>query len=107
MAANYGWNTIRRCEEKHSLEYKGLVQIAGYQRDAYGDFGHSMVFLRRDDADPSRRWSATIYDHENRILAHAVHRTRAGADERVMKRLELLGYSPTGYGSYDGKPPQV
>ena len=97
MSANYGWNTVKRCSDKHSLEYNELVQIAGYQRDAFGRLGHTMVFLRRDDAEPSRRWSATIFDRENRLLAHAVHRTRSGADARAMERLEILGYSPTGY----------
>jgi hypothetical protein len=103
MPANFGWNTVHRCETKHSLEYEDRVQVAAYQRDAYGDLGHTMVFVRREDAAPSRRWSASIFDHENRLLATAVHRTRNGADARVMERLEIMGYSPTGYGSYDGK----
>jgi len=103
MPANSGWNSVKHVEGKNSLEYDGKVQVAAYQRDAYGDFGHTMVFVRRDDADPSRKWSATIIDHENRVLATAVHPTRNGADARVMERLEILGYSPTGYGSYDGK----
>jgi hypothetical protein len=103
MPANYAWNSVKHVEGRHSLEYRGKVQVAAYQRDAFGDFGHTMVFVRRDDADPSRKWSATIFDHENRVLASAVHRTRNGADARVMERLGILGYSPTGYGSYDGK----
>jgi hypothetical protein len=41
------------------------------------------------------------------VLAGAVHQTRNGADARVMERLDILGYSPTGYGSYDDKDKAV
>jgi hypothetical protein len=95
---------MKRHPEKQALAFGDEHQVSALIREAWGDFGHMMVLVRRDDASPERKWSATIFDHENRPLATAHSSTRKGADEGVMEAIVDLGYSPTGYGSQAGKP---
>lgn len=82
----------------------GELQVDALVRDAWGDVGHLTVFVRREDADPSRKWSATVFDHENRPLTTAHGSTKAKADKRAVEQLEALGYSPTGYAAATASP---
>jgi len=102
--ANHGWCKLGKHPEYKALEWHGEIQVDALVRDAWGDVGHLTVIVRRDDAAPERRWSATVFDHENRPLTTAHGRTKAEADRGAVQQLQELGYSPTGYRSRDNKP---
>ncbi len=65
------------------------------------------VCLRRNDATPERRWSVTVFDHENQALVTAHSNTKQSAQGRAIDALKALGHSPTGYRSEAGKPRRV
>jgi hypothetical protein len=62
------------------------------------------VFVRRDDAAADKRWSATVFDHQNEPLVTAHAPTKQSADVRAIDAIKALGHSPTGYRSKAGKP---
>lgn len=101
--ANHGWCKLWQHPDKKALTWFDEVQVDALVRDAWGDVGNVVVFVRRDDAGPERRWSATVFDHENRPLVTAHASTKQKADGLAMERLASLGYSPTGYRSKAGK----
>lgn len=103
MGANHGWCALSKHPKKKALEWFDEVQVDALIRDAWGDVGHLTVFVRRDDAESTRRWSATVFDHENRPLVTAHAATKAKADDRAISAVKALGNSPTGYRSRDGK----
>jgi hypothetical protein len=102
--ANYGWCKLSKHPDKKALEWFDEVQVDALIRDAWGDVGHLTVFVRRDDAEPERKWSATVFDHENRTLVTAHAPSKGVADERAISAVKALGHSPTGYRSKAGKP---
>lgn len=102
--ANHGWCKLSKHPDKKALEWFDEVQVDALIRDAWGDVGHLTVFVRRDDADDERRWSATVFDHENRPLVTSHAPTKSGADHRAIEAVKALGHSPTGYRSKAGKP---
>lgn len=102
--ANHGWCKLSKHPDKKALEWFDEVQVDALIRDAWGDVGHLTVFVRRDDADEERRWSATVYDHENRPFVTAHAPTKAKADDRAINAVKAMGHSPTGYRSKAGKP---
>ncbi len=102
--ANNGWCKLSPHPEKKALTWFGEQQVDALIRDAWGDVGHLTVFVRRDDADEERRWSATVFDHENCVLVTAHSRTKHGADHRAIEALKALGHSTTGYRSNADKP---
>jgi hypothetical protein len=102
--ANHGWCKLAPHRDKKALTWFDEQQVDALIRDAWGDVGHLTVFVRRDDADASRRWSATVFDHENRPLLTSHGETKQKADQRAVEGLKALGYSTTGYRSKDGKP---
>lgn len=101
--ANHGWCKLSKHPDKKALEWFDEVQVDALIRDAWGDVGHLTVLVRRDDAAPERRWSATVLDHENRALVTAHGRTKRQADGRAVEAIKALGHSPTGYRSKAGK----
>lgn len=101
--ANHGWCKLDKHPDKKALTWFDEQQVDALIRDAWGDVGHLTVFVRRDDAAPDRRWSATVYDHENTPLLTAHADTKSKADGRAVDALKALGHSPTGYRSKDGK----
>jgi hypothetical protein len=103
VSANYGWCKLSKHSGKKALEWFDEVQVDALIRDSWGDVGHLTVFVRRDDAEPERRWTATVFDHENRPLVTASAPKKKLADVRAVKALKALGHSPTGYRSKDGK----
>lgn len=102
--ANHGWCKLSKHPQKKALEWFDEVQVDALIRDAWGDVGHLTVFVRRDDADEERKWSATVFDHENGPLVTAHAATKAKADTRAIEAVKALGHSPTGYRSKVGKP---
>lgn len=102
--ANHGWCKLTKHPDKKALTWFDEQQVDALVRDAWGDVGHLTVFVRRDDAAPERRWSATVFDHENVPLVTAHHATKQGADGRAVEAIKALGHSPTGYRSKAGKP---
>lgn len=102
--ANHGWCKLGNHPEKKALDWHGEIQVDALIRDAWGDVGHLTVIVRRDDAAPERRWSATVFDHENRPLTTSHGRTKKEADVRAVEQLRALGYSASGYRSREGKP---
>lgn len=102
--ANNGWCKLSPHPTKKALTWFDEQQVDVLIRDAWGDVGHLIVFVRRDDAAPERRWSATVFDHENRILVTAHAETKHKADDRVVRALKGLDISTTGYRSKAGKP---
>jgi hypothetical protein len=102
--ANHGWCKLWKHPEKKALAWFEEVQVDALIRDAWGDVGHLTVFVRRDDADSERRWTATVFDHENRPLVTSHAPTKALADDRAIEAIKALGHSPTGYRSKAGKP---
>lgn len=100
---NHGWCKLDKHPDKKALTWRDEVQVDALVRDSWGDVGHVTVFVRRDDAASERRWSATVFDHENRPLTFAVGGTKKHVDHTVVAQLVALGYSPTGYRSHDGK----
>ena len=103
-SANYGWCKLAPHPDKKALTWFDEVQVDALVRDAWGDVGHVTVIVRRDDASKDRRWSATVFDHENEPLVTAHAPTKQKADHRAVEALKALGYSTTGYRSKDGKP---
>jgi hypothetical protein len=101
--ANHGWCKLSKHPDKKALEWFDEVQVDALIRDAWGDVGHLTVFVRRDDAEPERRWTATVFDHENRPLVTANAPSKALADERAVAAIKALGNSPSGYRSKAGK----
>lgn len=104
--ANYGWCKLSKDPGKKALEWFGEIQVDALVRDSWGDVGHLTVFVRRDDAEPERKWTATVFDHENRPLVTASAPKKKLADERAVKAVKALGHSPTGYRSKVGKEPR-
>lgn len=102
--ANHGWCKLSKHADKKALEWFDEVQVDALIRDAWGDVGNLTVFVRRDDAEPERRWTATVFNHENQALVTASAPTKGRADERAVEAIKALGYSPTGYRSKAGKP---
>lgn len=102
--ANNGWCKLGKHPDKKALTWFDEQQVDALIRDSRGDVGHLTVLVRRDDAGPERRWSATVFDHENRVLLTSHGPTKQKADGRAVDKLKELGYSTTGYGSKDGKP---
>jgi hypothetical protein len=102
--ANHGWCKLAPHPDKKALTWFDEQQVDALIRDAWGDVGHLTVFVRRDDADISRRWSATVFDHENRALLTSHGETKQKADHGAVEGLKALGYSTTGYRSKAGKP---
>jgi hypothetical protein len=105
--ANHGWCKLWQNPDKKALTWFDEQQVDVLVRDAWGDVGHLVVFVRRDDAAPEHRWSATVFDHENQPLITAHAATKKMADGRAMDALVALGKSTTGYRSKAGKPPRV
>jgi hypothetical protein len=103
---NHGWCKLGKHPEKKALTWFDEQQVDVLIRDAWGDVGHLTVFVRRDDASPDRRWSATVFDHENIPLVTAHSTTKNEADHRATEALKALGLSTTGYRSKAGKPPR-
>lgn len=101
--ANHGWCKLWKHSEKKALAWFEEIQVDALIRDAWGDVGHLTVFVRRDDADPERRWTATVFDHENHPLVTSHASTKGLADERAIEAIKALGHSPTGYRSKAGK----
>lgn len=101
--ANHGWCKLSKHPGKKALEWFDEVQVDALIRDSWGDVGHLTVFVRRDDAVRERRWTATVFDHENRPLVTASAPKKSLADERAVKAIKALGHSPTGYRSKAGK----
>jgi hypothetical protein len=101
--ANHGWCKLAKHPGKKALTWFDEQQVDALIRDSWGDVGHLTVFVRREDADPTRRWSATVFDHENRVLVTAHATTKQKADGRALDAIVALGNSPTGYRSNDGK----
>jgi hypothetical protein len=102
--ANNGWCKLWQHPQKKALTWFDEVQVDVLIRDAWGDVGHAVVLVRRDDAAPERRWSATVFDHENQPLLTAHAPTKKQADGRAVQALVALGHSTTGYRSKAGKP---
>ena len=102
--ANHGWCKLKQHPEKQALTWDDEVQVDALIRDAWGDVGHLTVFVRRDDAAPERRWSATVFDHENRALATVQGPTKKSVDVGAVERLRALGYTSSGYRSKADKP---
>jgi hypothetical protein len=101
--ANFGWCKLGKHPDKKALTWFDEQQVDALIRDSWGDVGHLTVFVRRDDAAPDRRWSATVFDHENRALVTSHASTKQAADKRAVDAVVALGYSPTGYRSNAGK----
>jgi hypothetical protein len=101
---NHGWCKLKHHPQKQALTWDDEIQVDALVRDAWGDVGHLTVFVRRDDAAPERRWSATVFDHENRALVTVHGPTKKSVDGGAVEALDDLGYSPTGYRSKAGKP---
>ena len=101
---NHGWCKLPKHPHKKALTWFDEQQVDALVRDAWGDVGHLTVFVRRDDAAPEKRWSATVFDHENTPLLTAHSETKQGADQRAVEALKALGHSTTGYRSKAGKP---
>lgn len=101
--ANHGWCKLWKHPEKKALAWFEEVQVDALIRDAWGDVGHLTVFVRRDDADPERRWTATVFDHDNQPLVTSHAPTKGLADERAIEAIKALGHSPTGYRSKANK----
>jgi hypothetical protein len=105
--ANHGWCKLGKHANKKALTWFDAQQVDALIRDSWGDVGHLTVFVRRDDAADDRRWSATVFDHENQPLLTAHAPTKQTADGRAVEALKALGHSTTGYGSKAGKPIRV
>ena len=102
--ANNGWCKLAPHPTKKALTWFDEQQVDVLVRDAWGDVGHLVVFVRRDDAAAERRWSATVFDHENQPLITAHADTKHKADDRAVEALKALGHSTTGYRSKANKP---
>lgn len=102
--ANHGWCKLWQHPDKKALTWFDEVQVDALVRDAWGDVGNVVVFVRRDDAAAEQRWSATVFDHENMPLITAHASTKQKADGRAMDALTALGHSTTNYRSKAGKP---
>jgi hypothetical protein len=102
--ANHGFCKLWKHPDKKALTWFDEQQVDVLVRDSWGDVGHVFVCLRRDDAAPERRWSVTVFDHENRSLLTAHSHTKQSAQARSIDALKALGHSPTGYRSNANKP---
>ena len=102
--ANHGWCKLDKHPQKKALTWFDEQQVDALIRDAWGDVGHLTALVRRDHAAPERRWSATVFDHENRVLVIAHGATKRQADGRAVETLKALGHSTTGYRSKENKP---
>lgn len=100
---NSGWCKFVKHPDKKVLSWYDELQVDVMVRDSWGDVGHMTVMVRRDDAAPERRWSATVFDHENVPLVTAHAATKKAADVMAVNAIVALGHSPTGYRSKVGK----
>lgn len=104
--ANYGWCKLDKHPRWKALTWFDEQQVDALIRDSWGDVGHLTVLVRRNDAARERRWSATVFNHENQVLVTAHGATKRHADGRAVEALKALGHSTTGYRSKADKAPR-
>jgi hypothetical protein len=97
------WCKLWKHPDKKALTWFDEQQVDALIRDSWGDVGHLTVLVRRNDAAPESRWSATVFNHENQVLVTTHGTTKRQADGRAVDALKALGHSTTGYGSKAGK----